>query len=233
MDSPVKLSRRLETVAGLFVPGRTMADIGTDHAGLPIALIQRGIFENAVAADVRKGPLQAAGMHIAEAGLIDRIKAVLSDGLDSIAPEQAEAVCIAGMGGYLIAELIARASAQNKLAHTSQLVLQPQSEIDRVRRQIHSSGFRIEQERMEEDRGKLYTVIRAVPGQERYEEEEYRFGRCLYAGRDPVFRMQLERIVARDRSILKGLGSGSEAGELEEELKQAERMLNSWNVQSV
>ena len=127
MDQPVKLSRRLEAVAGFFVSGRCFADIGTDHAGLPVSLVQRGIFEKAVATDVRKGPLEAAAAHIAAAGLTDRIEAVLSDGLDGIGPEQAEAVCMAGMGGYLIAELLERASMQGRLKMTAQLVVQPQS----------------------------------------------------------------------------------------------------------
>lgn len=233
MDQPVKLSRRLEAVAGFFVSGRCFADIGTDHAGLPVSLVQRGIFEKAVAADVRKGPLEAAAAHIAAAGLTDRIEAVLSDGLDGIGPEQAEAVCMAGMGGYLIAELLERASMQGRLKMTAQLVVQPQSETDRVRRQIHTIGFRIERERMIEDRGKLYTVIRAVPGSEQYEDTEYRFGRCLFAGRDPVFYRFLVRIAARDRRILSQLNDGSDAEKLREELDQAERMLNSWNAQSV
>jgi tRNA (adenine22-N1)-methyltransferase len=233
MDQSVKLSRRLEAVAGFFVPGRSFADIGTDHAGLPIVLVERGIFEKAVAADVRKGPLQTAAAHIAAAGLTDRIEAVLSDGLDAIGPERAEAVCMAGMGGYLIAELLERASAQDRLKMTSQLVLQPQSETDRVRRQIHAIGFRIERERMEEDRGKLYTVIRAVPGSEQYEDAEYRFGKCLFADRDPVFHKLLKRIEVRNRSVLERLKDGSDADRLREELDQAERMLNSWNAQSV
>ena len=102
----MKLSKRLETVASFVPKGSNIADIGTDHGYVPIYLVREGQAEHAVAMDVRKGPLERARAHVAEAGLGSRIDVRLSDGLAGLKPGEADCVVIAGMGGELIIHIL-------------------------------------------------------------------------------------------------------------------------------
>ena len=77
----MKLSRRLEALIRLVPEGSAVLDVGCDHAYVPIALVERGISPCAVASDVRPGPLQAAREHILEAGLSEKIRTRLADGV--------------------------------------------------------------------------------------------------------------------------------------------------------
>ena len=80
----MKLSKRLEMIASFVKPGSRLADIGTDHGYIPIALTERGVILSALAMDVRKGPLERAREHIGEAGLAEQIETRLSDGLEKL-----------------------------------------------------------------------------------------------------------------------------------------------------
>ena len=97
----MKLSKRLEMIASFVKPGSRLADIGTDHGYIPIALTERGVILSALAMDVRKGPLERAREHIGEAGLAEQIETRLSDGLEKLKAGEADTVVIAGMGGEL------------------------------------------------------------------------------------------------------------------------------------
>ena len=93
----MKLSKRLETVASFVPKGSNIAEIGTDHGYVPIYLVREGLAEHAVAMDVRKGPLERAKAHVAEAGLENRIDVRLSDGLTGLKPGEADCVVIETM----------------------------------------------------------------------------------------------------------------------------------------
>ena len=56
----MELSKRLQAVADLVTPGYTIADVGTDHAYIPIYLVEKGIVQRAVAMDINEGPLDRA-----------------------------------------------------------------------------------------------------------------------------------------------------------------------------
>lgn len=234
------LPPRLEKIASMLPGGTQMVDIGTDHAFLPIALVQRGVYRSAVAADVRTGPLQVAAQHIREAGLSGRIRPCLSDGFDALQPEDCETVVMAGMGGFLISELLERGFREGKLAKLRYLLVQPQSEPDRVRRTLHACGLRIDREQMALDRGKYYLMIGAVPGEEQYREEEYLFGRDLAARRDPVFAEWLTAELAKNRAIMRDLEQQPDPspaalerlGEIRQQSLMAERILWAWKSPS-
>ena len=93
-----RLSKRLQAVCGMICGSGTLADIGCDHAYVPIELIRCGQFGRAIAADVRSGPLEIAASHILGQGLEQQIEVRLSDGLASFSPGEADTVVIAGMG---------------------------------------------------------------------------------------------------------------------------------------
>ena len=230
----MELSERLSAVAETVRPAGSLADIGTDHAYLPIALVGNGTVGRAFALDVKKGPLSRAEKNVRAAGLSDRVGTVLSDGLTKL-PEPCDCLVFAGMGGRLIAELLSsrEGAAPSSLAAASQLVLQPQSEPETVRRALRELGFRTESERMVRDRGKFYLVISAVPGESEAREEELLFG-TLMGGQDPVFREYLLEEREKNARILKkleknaGASSGARVRELEEYLSRIEKELAKW-----
>lgn len=138
--------------------GSLVADIGTDHAFLPIELIKSGKAQRVIACDVNEKPLKNAKRNIEKAG-ISNIELRLSDGLQEVAETEVDTVTIAGMGGDLIADIIKRTpwlKNDSKL-----LVLQPMSSADSLRSYLYSEGFNIKKESAVFDAGRVYTVITA------------------------------------------------------------------------
>lgn len=156
----IQLSIRLAAVAGLAKGAKRLADIGTDHGYLPIYLAQQEGLEYAVAMDVNRGPLLRAQEHIRQQGMEEKIATRLSDGAQKLHPGEADCVVIAGMGGPLTIKILSEGRQQ--LAETKIFVLQPQSEIESVRRFLHAEGLSITAEDMVKDDGKFYPMMRAV-----------------------------------------------------------------------
>lgn len=157
----IKLSKRLSAVAAMVSKGCSLADVGTDHAYIPIYLTQEGRVRHAIAMDVNIGPLLRAEEHIENAGLTAYIETRLSDGLKNLTEGEADSVVIAGMGGALMMRILSEASALwNSLR---EVILQPQSELEEFRRYLYTHGFRIVQEDMVEEDGKYYPMMRCVP----------------------------------------------------------------------
>ncbi len=154
------LSERLACVAAFVRRGSKVADIGTDHAYLPVYLVQKGICPCAVAADLRSGPLANARQAVEDADLTDKIQLRLSDGLEKLEPDEVDDVVIAGMGGILIAQLLENAPwLKNEAKH---LVLQPMSHPEQLRLFLMENGYEILQEDICRDSGKTYCVISAA-----------------------------------------------------------------------
>lgn len=137
----LKLKPRLKMAADMVRTGSRVADIGTDHAYLPAALILEGKIPSAIAADLRKGPLENAEATVRAYGIADKVQLRLSDGLKLVLPEEVDDVVIAGMGGILIAEILS--SALWVRDKSKRLVLQPQSHSEDVRKFLFDNGFEI------------------------------------------------------------------------------------------
>ena len=136
-----KLSNRLDLVAS-FVPAGARLDVGSDHAYLPIALLQEGKIEAAIAGEVVEGPYQSALQNVADNGLEDKIEVRLANGLAAFEPtDSISCITIAGMGGRLIADILA--AGLEKLAGVSRLVLQPNNREDELRAWLVDHDFRI------------------------------------------------------------------------------------------
>ena len=136
----MRLSDRLETILFCCGSGSCVADVGTDHGWVPIELVQRGLYQKAIAMDVRSGPLQRAEEHVKNRGLADVISLRLSDGLKALAPGEAETIVVAGMGGGLIQKILKEGQDTAKAA--GRLVLSPQSELPEFRRFLHAMGHK-------------------------------------------------------------------------------------------
>ena len=127
MNNIINISERLKCAASLVNKGARVADIGTDHAYLPIYLVQNGISNKVYACDVRKEPLRRAQLHIDEYGLSDKITTQLCDGLKGINKGDVDTVTICGMGGKLMKSILQ--AGIDKLGYNTQLVLSAQSEL--------------------------------------------------------------------------------------------------------
>lgn len=152
------LNQRLMMAANLLTSGKAVADIGTDHAFLPIYLIREGIAERVIACDIAEGPLSVAKSNLEKYRLTDKIELRLADGLSGIAPLECDQITICGMGGETIAEIIEAAPWVR--SPEVALVLQPMSCDDRLRTDLMQNGFSIEQERAVLSQGRVYTVMR-------------------------------------------------------------------------
>lgn len=158
------LDARLSCAASFVRAGAVLADVGTDHAYLPIALLSRGAIAFAYAADIADGPLATAREHLEgcaaeDPTLCDRIRLVLTDGLaglDAVTPAPTD-ISICGMGGELIARILADAPFVKN--PDIRLILQPMTMQPVLRRWLADNGFFVEHETLCTANGKLYSVL--------------------------------------------------------------------------
>lgn len=151
-----QLSPRLAACARLVPQGAKLADIGTDHAYLPVWLARRGRIAHALACDLREGPLQRAEENILKYRVQGIVETRLSDGLSALSPQEADTIVIAGMGGDLMVQILTRAPW---LKDGKTLILQCMTSAEELRRWLLAEGYRVEQEKAVRSEGRVYTVM--------------------------------------------------------------------------
>ena len=182
----IKLSNRLQAVARQIPAGLRVADVGTDHGYLPVYLVVNDIAPKVIASDRGKRPLDSARQLISLLSLENQIDVRLGDGLSVLQPDEAAVICLAGMGGVAIKEII---SAGLPLAQAAKrLVLQPQRNVPAVRRFLVANGFKIVAEDLAEDDGFYYEIIAVEPGLMELTEQEADFGPLLLRDGHPLFK---------------------------------------------
>ena len=155
----INLDRRLLRCASLVREGASAVDVGTDHAYLAIHLIKSERASRVIACDLREGPLNNALTNIKKYGCEADIETRLSNGLEAVAPGEADDIIIAGMGGEVIAEIINKACwLKNSKKH---LILQPMTMAEHLRRFLFKEGFKIIEESAVTAGTKVYTVMLA------------------------------------------------------------------------
>ncbi len=177
----IQLDSRLAAAASFARRGKAFADVGTDHASLPIYLVGEGIAPRGVASDINEGPITRARINISGAGLGDKIAAVRTDGLSGLEEYSPEDVYVLGMGG----ELIWRIVDASPLARRTgvRLIMQPMTRAAELRRGLTEGGFSIIDEALAEDEklgdGRIYQIIAAeyTGVREEYSEVELILGR--------------------------------------------------------
>lgn len=225
----MELSPRLRAVAGWVPPGARPADIGTDHGLLPVWLLQKGVAERVIAADLRAGPLEAARRTAARYGMEDRISFRLCDGLTGISPGEIDTAVIAGMGGETILGILS--AAPWILAQETLLLLQPQSAFPELRGWLGESGYRISREKIVREGDRLYTVMEVRAGP----QEPLTPGE-LWAGKqsdDPLRGVYLDWLDGVLSRALEGKrrsagGDPAEADAVQEALEDIRRMRKEW-----
>jgi len=224
----MELKGRLGAIAGMVPVCRTVCDIGTDHAYIPIYLVSGDICGKAVATDVRKGPLQVAGENILSFGLDDRIELRLGDGLEPLREGEAEVIVIAGMGGALIRDLLEQ--GRSKAVKAQKLVLQPMKAPELVREWLCENGFEITGEELAEEEGKIYTLIGAhwTGVCTRLTPAELQVGSVSLHHNLPLLRKYIDKKNSQLETMIKGLQQSEtqseEAVEYEKLLRKLVRL---------
>ncbi|MEG0853783.1 MAG: class I SAM-dependent methyltransferase [Angelakisella sp.] len=153
------MDKRLTLIKDMVRPCGTVADIGTDHGYLVCALVAEGIAKRGIAADINPMPLDKARRQIDTEGLAGQIDTVLTDGLSCITLGDGDGVAIAGMGGELIARILA--DWQYTKTASIDYYLQPMTKPEKLRDYLYRTGFAIVAERCCVAAGRPYSVIHA------------------------------------------------------------------------
>lgn len=159
------LSQRLLTIAHAVTPKARVADIGTDHALLPIYLRKKQIVDHVIAVDITPKPLTSAARNIAlHLGETPGVELRMGDGLSKIQVDEVDTIIIAGMGGLRIQQIIAAGFKQCRTAE--QLILQPNTNWAELRIFLWDNGFAIVAESMIEERGQFFLTLVVTPGKQ-------------------------------------------------------------------
>lgn len=225
-----ELSPRLRMVGELVPAGARLADVGTDHAYLPAALILEGKIPWAIAADLRQGPLDRARATVRGYGLTGKVAFRLCDGLSGIRPDEVDAVAVAGMGGETIAAILSAAPWTREGGLP--LILQPMSSFPDLREWLQKNGFSIQEEGLAREGDTIYTAMLVRAG-----EMSPLTPAELWAGKntaDPLRGDWLDRWLARVRRAIDGMsrargeGTSARKRELEEVVDGLADMKKEW-----
>lgn len=233
MKRPFALSPRLQAVAELIPVGARLVDVGTDHGRLPVWLIQHGIVIQALATDLRPGPLSRAKELAGRWEIGHQLSFRLCDGLTAIHPQEAPVVTICGMGGETIADILQAAAWTQEPGHL--YILQPMTGVDGLRRYLSENGFLIRREILAEEGRTLYVILLAEPGNmQPLTPGEIWVGRQM-AGTDPILRSRyLEQEHQKLLRAVEGLalskcpGDEEKRKQLTEAAREVEQMKKEW-----
>jgi tRNA (adenine22-N1)-methyltransferase len=239
----MELSKRLQAIANMVEAGSKLADIGTDHAYLPIYLVEQGMVSQAFAMDVNEGPLRRARTHVAAHGLLDSITLRLSDGLQALTPGEATTLLLAGMGGGLMMRILT--DGWQVVEQAKDCILQPQSEVKKFRAFLLEKGFFFLEEQMVYEDGKYYPMMRVSlhPQNEGQEQQtwtgiEQTYGRGLLQQRHPVLHQYLQAQLLQTNKLIAALQAqqGERASirrqELQSELQEIKEALQYWEEET-
>lgn len=202
----MELSYRLNKIAQKVTQNGIIADIGTDHAYIPIFLYKNNKIKSGIACDTSKGSLQKAKDNIKKYNLQGKIQTRLGNGLEKISlQDNVDTVIIAGMGGMLMIDILEK--GKYILENVKELILQPQKDIDKVREYLHKNNFKIIDDEMLKDDGKYYTIIKSIKGKEDilYKKEEYVFGRFEINNKCQILKEYIEDQLYKMEIVLKNI----------------------------
>jgi len=222
----MKLSKRLQTISDFVKKGAVVADIGTDHAHIPIYLIKNNIISKAYACDINKGPLEKAKENINYYG-VKNIELRLSNGLEKLKTDEADTFIIAGMGGELIIDILDR--GQGFFDKKNTFILSPHTKIEEVRNYLLRKGLKILKEDMCIDEGKFYTVMEAVYIGKTfsYTKGELLFGKYLIDNKNPFLFEYLKKERQKYLNIISADGiNDTRRRELKDRLDIIEETIN-------
>ena len=205
------LGARLETAAGFIPAGAAVADIGTDHARLPIWLVKTGRCAQVIASDIADTPVRRARENVARWGVAEAIAVVQCAGFDGIRPDSFTHAVICGMGGDTISAILAAAPWTANAQYT--LILQAETAARRLRAFLYEHGYTICREIAVIESGRVYTVMEVRGGLDPHRTDPLyeRVSAPLLAQRDEAARQYVARARKSLVREMRGMQAGSEA----------------------
>lgn len=180
----VKLNKRLQKVADLVEENKSIIDVGCDHAFLSIYLVQNKNPKYMIASDIKEGPLNHARTNCKKYQVLDKINLKLGSGIQPI-EDSIDTIIISGMGGYNMIGILKY--NQELYRNVDTIILSPNSDSDKVRKEICKLGFYIDEELLVKENNIIYVIIRFKRGKKRYHNQDYMYGPVLINKRDSLF----------------------------------------------
>lgn len=226
------MNLRLRTLAQMVDQGAHVADIGTDHAYLPIQLVKEGKVDYAIASDVAAGPLENAEKDIIAADLKNKIETRLGSGLETIsAKDRIDTVVIAGMGGKLMTNILNEAWSRN--FHFATLILEPNVGEPGVREWLSAHKYQIINEKIIAEAGHIYELIKAQELENTISltDRQIFFGPEILKEKNQVFYQKWRDQLAYHQRLLTNLNKaqekdGAHIKQIESEIKMIEEEIN-------
>jgi len=186
------LSNRLKHISDLVTEVKSIVDVGTDHAYIPIYLVKNNIVRSAIASDINKGPVDKAKKNVKAYVLEDKITCRLGGGLTTVSPKEVEVAIIAGMGGNLIRDIIE--DSMEVFKELSYAILQPVQNPEVLREYIYKKGFTILDETIVKDEDKYYEIIKVKYDKSKKAVDPiyYEISEILLKKKDPIFKEYVE-----------------------------------------
>ena len=205
------LSQRLERVAAQVPVGARLADIGSDHGYLPVALLRRGLIAAAVAGEVALTPFRAAERCVGENALQHAISVRLASGLAAIeAQDRIDAISLCGMGGETIRDILD--AGKDRLSGAERLILQPNGGEQPLRQWLMDNGYRILfEEVLRENRFYYEIIVAERSGPVQYSPEQLYFGPLQLQARSPVFLAKWQRLLRERHKTLEQFARARQA----------------------
>ena len=206
----IKLGGRLQAVADFVPEGAPAADIGTDHGYLAAYLIESGRVPHVYASDLNAGPCDAAHRTVQLTGLQEQITVRRGSGLEPLEPGEVSTVCIAGMGGQLMIDILDASPAVVKKLDT--LVLQPQNAAPELRKWLYRHSWHIEDEALAVDEGRIYEIIQAKRGRRKAPDPILlQIGPILWAKKPALLRNHIESLLFLHKRVAAGMEKSEKA----------------------
>ena len=202
-----KLSPRLQVVANYITDSNTkIIDIGCDHAFLSIYLANKYKNTKIIASDVNNNALESAKSNINKSNLSERIDVRLGNGLDVVSSDEIDTVIICGMGANTIVGILKY--AKDKLINVNNIIIQSNTDLTFLRKNLMNIGYFIEDETLVEDKNIIYTVIKFSKGKKRYNYRELYLGPILINKNDMLFKKKNNKELLVLQNIFKNIGNG-------------------------
>lgn len=218
----ITLPPRLRRIADLVPSCRCAADIGTDHAYVPLYLLAQKKICRAVASDIHEGPARRAAENCRKEGAEERVSVRVGAGLSTLRPGEADGAVIAGMGGLMIRKIL-REGAEIA-ADLEWFVLQPQNHADALRKWLIENDYAIAAEVLAEEDGKIYEIMLVKHGKMAMPSAgELAAGLWEYRKNDPLFPEFLRRLLRKCGYTLNGIAADTANAVNAEKRRQAEK----------
>lgn len=201
-----KLSKRLQVVADFIEDNSKIVDIGCDHGLLSIYLANKYSNIKIIASDVNSNALSSAISNIKDSDLEDRIETRLGSGLDVVTSDEIDTIVIAGMGSNTIVGILKY--AKDKLKNVNSIIVQSNTDLYFLRKNIVMLGFYIEDEVLVEDKNIVYNVIKFKKGKKRYSYRELYLGPILINKSDKLFKKKIMKDYNTMNMILNNINQG-------------------------